>query len=48
MEAYIGGHRKIGDHKMKSAKILLEKAVSGCGWLAEDMVKINNQFKMMQ
>ena len=41
MEAYIVGHQKIGDHKMKSTKLLSEGAMSECGWLAEEMTKAN-------
>ena len=31
MEAYIAGRKNIGDHKMKSTKLLFEGAISECG-----------------
>ena len=48
MEAYESGLKKIGDHKMKASKLLLEEAMSDCGWLTEELNSVNQKFKMME
>ena len=41
MEAYESGLKKVGDHKMKESKLLLEEALSDCGWLTEEITNLS-------